>query len=99
MAGNQEDKGQSREESSALVRVVFYLFEAGSPCSSCWPRNHYVDQAGLDLTETHPPLPPECFSLFLFVLNQTWGQMTIKHSYHQDQELTLLFKMEVPGRL
>ena len=40
---------------------IFCLFETGSPFSPSWPGAHYVDQAGLELTEIHLPLPPECW--------------------------------------
>jgi hypothetical protein len=29
--------------------------------SAVWPGTHSVDQAGLNLTEIHLPLPPECW--------------------------------------
>ena len=48
-----------------LIRWYFFgggLFETppkGLPFSPSWPAAHYVDQAGLELTEICMPLPPE----------------------------------------
>uniref|UniRef100_A0A8C8ULV3 Uncharacterized protein n=1 Tax=Peromyscus maniculatus bairdii TaxID=230844 RepID=A0A8C8ULV3_PERMB len=45
--------------------TVFCLFvlvfrDRVSLCSSGYPGSHFVNQAGLELTEIHLPLPPNC---------------------------------------
>ena len=52
---------------SPLTEALFYFvclfyFETGFLCiTDPWmSRTHFIDQAGLDLIEIHPPLPPEC---------------------------------------
>jgi len=40
--------------------VHFVLFETRSYCLG-WPGIHCVDQAGLELTEIHLLLPPQCW--------------------------------------
>ena len=48
-------------QASFLLFFVFCLFfKTGFLCSPGSPRTHSVDQAGLELTELHLPLPPEC---------------------------------------
>ena len=48
-----------------------------SLCSPGWPRTHYADQAGLELTWICQPLPPKCS-------NEKCGHMCV-HSYVQIQ--------------
>ena len=43
-----------------FVVVVVLFFKTRTLCSTGCPGTHYVDQAGLELTEIHLPLPPEC---------------------------------------
>jgi hypothetical protein len=52
--------------------LTFFFLEMGeegvfqdrvSLCSPGCPGTHSVDQAGLELTEIHLPLPPECSTL------------------------------------
>lgn len=38
--------------------VIYLFFGRFSLCIPGWPRIHYVDQAGLELTEIHEPLQP-----------------------------------------
>jgi hypothetical protein len=61
----------------ASVSFFFFLNKTDiSLCSLGCPGAHYVDQAGLELTEIHLSLPPECRSKamhttpsFYFILN------------------------------
>ena len=43
------------------VRIFFMVlvFLSQDLSGPSWPGTHYVDQAGLELTEIHLPLPPE----------------------------------------
>jgi hypothetical protein len=45
------------------VLVVCFFFKfcyvSRKSLSTGWPRTQYVDQAGLELSEIHLPLPPE----------------------------------------
>ena len=43
------------------IYYYFGLFETGSPCSVSWPGTHYIDLAGLELTEICLSLPPKCW--------------------------------------
>jgi hypothetical protein len=53
---------------SGNLRLSFFLVVVVDD-SDCWvslgssgcPGTHFVDQAGLELTEIHLPLPPECW--------------------------------------
>lgn len=42
------------------VCFIFISLRQGLTMYPGWPRDSLVGQAGLDLTETHPPLLPEC---------------------------------------
>jgi hypothetical protein len=44
-----------------LVYRFLFLWDRVSLCSPGWPETHYVDQAGLKLTEIHLALPLECW--------------------------------------
>ena len=46
--------------SFSLVVAVFVFLRQVSLCSPGCATTHSVDQAGLELTEIHLPLPPEC---------------------------------------
>ena len=64
-------------ETGGLCIFFFFLNKTDiSLCSLGCPGAHYVDQAGLELTEIHLSLPPECRSKamhttpsFYFILN------------------------------
>lgn len=44
-----------------LVLCCFVFWDGNSLHSSDWPRISYIDQAGLELTETRLPLRPKCW--------------------------------------
>jgi hypothetical protein len=65
-----------KHQSSSYIALHFFFFFFGvaifllllfqdrlSLCSPGCPGTHSVNQAGLELAETHLPLPPECWDL------------------------------------
>jgi hypothetical protein len=68
--GGLREVSWHRPENSEQFYLTVYIythtyfiifFEKVSPHSPGSPGTHSVDQAGLELTETHLPLPPECW--------------------------------------
>jgi hypothetical protein len=59
---------------------TFFVQDRISSCSPGCHGTHSVDQAGLELTELHLPLPPEystiawhfCYCLFIFEIFETF---------------------------
>lgn len=52
-------KGSRSFKSQIGFLLLLFVFSQVSPCSSGRHGTYYVDQAGLELTETHLPLPPK----------------------------------------
>lgn len=53
-------KGEGCRQLGSLLSCLFSVVSSQDLCSPGWHRIHYVDQAGLELTEIHLPPPPEC---------------------------------------
>ena len=52
------------------LKQHFFFFQTGCPCSPSCPGTHYVELAGLELTEIHLLLPPEGYIWLLSFLNR-----------------------------
>ena len=44
-----------------LIHFVLFCSRQGFSGSYCCPATHFVDQAGLEISEIHLPFPPKCW--------------------------------------